>query len=268
MVDRASCFGQQVTQWAFSNRTNRFKTSYAYMWGLLRMSHCALHVAHIDNDYSIVYPRPTPPPGLDWVATAVELLARNDHLLSVHPAPHTGVGPASRRPDCWLNSTAACVCVNTNTCAKMVDGGRMNSFKDVRQLEGTNGSAVCGHTVNALRGGGRHFSFQAWVADATRFVRMWPFKSPTIHIESIIDHLNVQHGLEPLWLPPSVVGWKWKLDGRAAREAFTDWSAPDGARRWAMSRGATPASAEALWTGGLAGLSRSLSKCRSRPHFG
>lgn len=216
VLDPDSCFGRQLNEAAFNGTASRlFKTTYAYMWGMLRLSVRSAFVAHIDNDYTILYPRKH----LDWIATALELLERHPQLLSVHPSSSEGFGYARRSPDCRESrATGACTCVDLRTCSPLRDGTSLNSFKAVVSLALNDGRRFCGHTVNALNRGGRHFSFQAWVTMPAHFVRMWPLKQPGLHIETIFDHLNVARNLTPVWLPVSVGGWKVKLSRKTRDE--------------------------------------------------
>lgn len=210
VIDPHSCFGRQLTRVAFNDTTQQlFKTTYAYMWGMFRLSSQSKFVAHIDNDYTVVYPNV----GLDWVSTALELLRYHNKLLSVHPSSSDGFGYARRQADCYENHSV-CTCVDIRTCTLLRDGTSLNSFKEVVPLK-VNGTTLCGHTVNALNRGGRHFSFQAWVTKPAHFVNMWPLRQPALHIERIFDHLNVKHELVPLWLPVSIGGWKVKLNRKS-----------------------------------------------------
>ena len=218
VLDSDSCFGRQLNPAAFNGTPSRlFKTTYAYMWGMLRLSARSAFVAHIDNDYTVMYPRKH----LDWIATALELLERHPALRSVHPSSSEGFGYARRSPDCRESrATGACTCVDIRSCSPLRDGTSLNSFKAVVSLALKDGRTFCGHTVNALNRGGRHFSFQAWVTMPAHFVRMWPLTQPGLHIETIFDHLNVARNLTPVWLPLSVGGWKVKLS-RKTRDEFT-----------------------------------------------
>lgn len=216
VVDATSCFGMQLTQLAFNNNTTKlYKTTYAYMWGMLRSLESRF-VVHIDNDLTVLYPRS----GLDWIDTGIQLLSKHSELLSVHPSSARGFGYSKRLPDCRYDGTICncsnhecdcdefCTCVDTRTCSTLVDGGALNAFKRAHVFQTTDGTPICGHTVNGLKRNRRHFSFEAWVSVPMYFIDMWPLPNSTMHIETIIDKLNVKFKRMPFWLPVSVGGWK------------------------------------------------------------
>lgn len=160
------------------------KNSISYLHGIARLRACVRYVVHTDPDQALQadrhlsrhqHHRQGERNSARWLHRAVSMLRNGDDAYAIMPLPNRQTSCARRRNETSRVTFAAlCDCPHASSGWLRFSRGHQLRYS-VHDDPTTAGAVACGELLNGHDDRAPHFSFQAFVLDADRFVNgLWP----------------------------------------------------------------------------------------------